>query len=113
VATHVFAQEEYEGYEVVNYEDIPGLKIPPAPGMKIMKVGSAYVSVPKGSKVYSMNNIIFVESAKQYSSRRFMDVDKRLDSIDEKLNKLETDINQLKTILNKPKTKVLFSQSEE
>ena len=102
-----------EEYEVVEYQDVNGLKIPPAEGMKVIKVGNAYMTVPEDSEVYSMNNVIFVESAKQYSSRRFLELEESINDIDGRLKNLETTLSQLKNTLNKPKTKVLSSQNEE
>ena len=51
---------------------------PPA-GMEYKKIGDARVLVPKGTRIRKEGDLNVVEDISEYSSRRFVDIDGRLD----------------------------------
>lgn len=57
------------------------------PGMEVRKISDVNVLVPRGAILHKVDDVIVLESAEEYSARRFMEVGERLDRIEEQLRK--------------------------
>ena len=74
---------------------VKGLPFPPGPGMEVRKVGGAYIYVPKDAVVEKKGTVLYVEGSKQYSARRFLEMDGRLGAVEVKQEALLEEIGRL------------------
>ncbi len=88
----VFALAQYTNDDKRNDASVP-------PGMEARKVNNDLtVLVPKGAKMYETNKSTFTEeSSDEYSSRKFLGIDNRLNKLEEENKKLREDVEQLKS----------------
>jgi len=54
----------------------------PPPGMEILKVGDANILVPKGTRLRKEGDLNVVENISEYSSRKFLETEKRFDRLE-------------------------------
>lgn len=66
------------------------------PGMEVIKVGSAKILVPKGTKVYKRGSLITLETINEYTARKLVELDERLKEIETRQNQLEEEIKKIK-----------------
>ena len=93
-------------------EKIKGVKVQPGPGMEVIKIGSAYITVPKGAKVEKRGTVFYVEGPDQYAARKFEEMEKSINdmggkfvSIEEQYEKLKKEMEQLKKRIKIQKAK--------
>lgn len=55
---------------------------PTPPGMEILKVGDANILVPKGTRMRKEGDLNVVEDISEYSSRKFLETEKRFDRLE-------------------------------
>lgn len=72
----------------------PGISELP-PGMEIIKAGTANIIAPQGSKVYKENTVMIVEPIEQYTARRFLAVEARIDGIEDRLDLMEGRLEEI------------------
>ena len=71
-------------------------------GMEAIRIGgSAELIVPKGAKTRRVGAQIIVEGTKEYMSRRFSEMEKRLAAMEEGQKTLMKEIESLKNIIEK------------
>lgn len=81
-------------------EDLPpGISELPQ-GMEIIKVGSANIIAPIGSRVYKQGTMIIVEPIEQYAARRFVAMEARFAVLERQLKEFQKDIQELKEIVD-------------
>lgn len=72
-------------------------------GMEIRKIGDLKIVVPKGAKVEKggKGGPIFVESMSEYTSRKLVEIEERLDEAIENQSRLQDDIESLNQTVDK------------
>jgi len=67
-------------------------------GMEYIKVGSAQILVPQGSRVTrTQSGMVYPENTEQYMARRFLELEEKIEKIEKKEEELESAINELNT----------------
>ena len=87
-AVFVFAQEKAEEIPV---------------GMEAVQIGSAKdvkAIVPKGSKIHKEGGVIFQENIERYMSRKFLEMEERIETLEMEEEKINKEIEQLKKVLS-------------
>lgn len=74
------------------------------PGMEVIKEGDVNVVVPKGSRLRRQDNVMLIETADEYASRKFEDTDERFKKIEKELEYQKKELeNQKREIENQKK----------
>ncbi|MDD5422620.1 MAG: hypothetical protein WC592_05665 [Candidatus Omnitrophota bacterium] len=91
----IFAENDMQGNG-----STPDVSIPP--GMEARKVNNdVTILMPKGAKMHQRNATTFIlESAEEFSSRKFVEVDRRLQKLEAENVELKKEIDELKTRVN-------------
>ncbi|MFH1753961.1 MAG: hypothetical protein ABH875_07235 [Candidatus Omnitrophota bacterium] len=76
-------------------DDLPAGISELPPGMSIIKVGTANIVAPIGSRVYKENTITIVEPIEQYAARKFLDIEARFVAIESRLKEMEKELQEL------------------
>lgn len=76
------------------YDTESKVNIPP--GMELKKSGDVNVLIPKGATLQKVSDLFVIESASEYSARKFEEMESRM-------NKIETDIESLKSEVSRKK----------
>ena len=59
-------------------------------GMEVIKEGDVNVVVPKGGRLRKQDNVMLIETADEYASRKFADTDDRFKKIEKELERLKS-----------------------
>ena len=94
-------------------EKIKGLKIQPGPGMEVIKMGNAYVTVPKGAKIEKRGTVFYVEGPEQYAARKFEEMEKNITDMDTKFVSIEEQYEKLKKELEQLKKRLKSQKASE
>ena len=97
----VFAQNQEQGDK-----EIP-------PGMEIIKIGGANVLVPEGTRARKKGGLIILESTSEYTGRKVLEIEKRIDRLEAQNKELQENITILKSLLAKMGKKDLVSPDNE
>jgi len=80
----------------------------PHPGMQETKIGDARVVTPQGAKIYKIGDLQVLEGAGEYTARRLLAMEERLDKIENENLNLRKELDALKEeISNMKKGQVL------
>jgi len=70
-------------------------------GMEYIMVGDARILVPKGTHIRKQGDLNVVEDVGQYSSRKFVDIDARLDKLEADQKTLAEEIAKIRETVGK------------
>jgi len=80
---------------LLNYKALFSEENELSPGMEAIKVGSAKMIVPEGTKMNQTAGVITLETTAQYVARRLLNIEKKLDTLKEKINSIEEKVNSI------------------
>jgi hypothetical protein len=82
-------------------EDKPqNQSVGPKPGMEFKKVGSVNRLVPEGTQVTDVNGLIIFESIDEFTARRFLETNSRLENIENRLDNFDSRLKDIENCLN-------------
>lgn len=84
-----------------------------APGMEVIKIGGANVLVPEGTKVTKKGGLIILESTSEYTGRKVLEIEERIERLESKDNELQEEITKLSALFEDINKKDFISQDEE
>ena len=68
----------------------------PPVGMEVIKVGDANVLVPKGTRIRKEGDLQIVEDIAEFSSRRFVDFEKRFERLEMAQEEIKKELEELR-----------------
>lgn len=96
----------------VNAEEY-GQKSKGSAGVEVKKSGGANVLAPKGSKLIKKEGATFVEGLREYTSRKFSEVENRLRIIETENAQLKSSVEELKKSVSSLQKALLVSTQKE
>jgi len=82
-------------------------------GMEIIQVGEAKFVVPKGAATKKAGDLIILDSASEYTVRKFLEIEERVAELEAKEEELQKEVKQLKQALDDMQKTKSDSKEEE
>jgi hypothetical protein len=75
-------------------------------GMEMFKIGETRILLPQGAKVSKNGDLLVLENAAEYASRRILDMQEELEQLRASVEDLRVQVEELKKALDANKNKI-------